>query len=151
MSMPKKRLLQPDRVRQIPEQFSWIDRGLVRRRLIDGLSTEAIALYFFLITVSDRLGLSFYSERRLCELLSMNMERLTWARNELVREDLIAWSYPLYQVLALPVSPNSPPASELPRGHGMQAFAQVLGQLGQSIQNLTPPAAKSEGGDDDTR
>lgn len=26
MSMPKKRLLQPDRVRQIPEQFSWIDR-----------------------------------------------------------------------------------------------------------------------------
>jgi hypothetical protein len=33
----------------------------------------------------------------------------------------------------------------------MQAFAQVLGQLGQSIQNQTPPAAKSEAGDDDTR
>lgn len=139
-------------MRQVPEQFSWIDRGFVRRGLIHGLSTEAIALYFFLVTVSDRLGLSFYSERRLCKLLSMDMERLTWARNELVREDLIAWSYPLYQVLALPVVPGLSPASGMPRGGGVQPLGQVLSELGPSFENQKPhsPESSSPGGDHDS-
>jgi len=146
MSMPEKRPLRPDRVRQIPEQFSWIDRGFVRRGLIHGLSTQAIALYFFLITVSDRLGLSFYSERRICELLSMDMERLTWARNELVGEELIAWSYPLYQVLALPAS-HVAPVSELPRGDGMQQFSQILSQALKHHESNRP---NPEGSDHDS-
>lgn len=143
--MPEKRPLRPDRVRQIPEQFSWIDRGFVRRGLILGLSTEAIALYFFLVTVSDRLGMSFYSERRLCETLSMDRERFTWARNELMRAELIAWAYPLYQVLALPLSPQAPASQPPSGGRGFQPFREVLSQLGQSLKHATSPSSESRG------
>ena len=47
-------------VRRIPDQFSWIDHRLVREQYIDYLSSEAAALYLFLVTVSDAQGLSYY-------------------------------------------------------------------------------------------
>ena len=66
-----KRLIVPERLRTVPAQFSWVDQRLVRERYIDQLSHEACALYLFLVTVADAQGLSFYSERSLCERLSM--------------------------------------------------------------------------------
>jgi hypothetical protein len=134
MSMPEKRLLRPERVRQLPEQFSWIDRSWVRRGLLQGLPAETIALYFFLVTVADRLGLSFYSDRRICEILSMDAESLRRSRADLVREDLVAYSYPLYQVLEVPIPRALPPAAvSVPRGGGMQSLGQVLSQMGRSF------------------
>lgn len=55
-----KRPIVPGRVRQIGEGFSWIDRRFVRDGLIAPLSRDEIALYFFLIAVADRHGMSFY-------------------------------------------------------------------------------------------
>jgi hypothetical protein len=132
--MPEKQPLRPDRIRQLPEQFSWIDRSLVRRGLLKGLPTETIALYFFLVTVADRLGMSFYSDRRICELLSMDAESLRRSRAELIRENLVAYSYPLYQVLELPIPPSIPlGAVPEPRGGTIQLLGHVLSQMGRSF------------------
>jgi len=147
MSMPEKRLLRPDRVRQLPGQFSWIDRSWVRRGLLQGLPPETIALYFFLVTVADRLGLSFYSDRRICEMLSMDAESLRRSRADLVREDLVAYSYPLYQVLEVPI-PRAVPLTAVPgpRGGGMQSLGQVLSQMGRSFdQKDTISGGRHEG------
>jgi len=96
-----KHLLDPERLRKIPPQFSWIDQRLVRERHIEPLSHAAAALYLFLLTVADARGLSFYSERSIGRLLCMSAERLEQARRELLHADLIAYRKPLYQVLSL--------------------------------------------------
>ena len=60
----------PDRPRQIPPRFSWIDHRLVRDAHLSRLSTShAAALYLALHTVSDARGLSYYSDKRLLQLL----------------------------------------------------------------------------------
>lgn len=91
----------PDRIRSIPEQFSWVDHRLVRDRHIDLLNHEAAALYLFLITVADCQGLSYYADASLCERLTMDAPTLASARACLLKFRLVAYKKPLYQVLAL--------------------------------------------------
>ena len=91
----------PKRRRRIPPQFSWVDHRLVRDGHIEGRSSEALALYLFLVTVSDADGLSWYSETALCRVLSWALSTLRQARNELRSAELIAYRKPLYQVLDL--------------------------------------------------
>ena len=60
--MIEKRILIADRVRRPPrEGFSWIDRRFLRE-FASKLAGDAIVLYFFLSAVSDKDGLSFYSD-----------------------------------------------------------------------------------------
>lgn len=99
--MTIKRVLCPERVRQIPAQFSWVDQRLVRERHIERCDPPAAALYLFLITVADAHGLSYYSDAALVRCLSMSAARLSQARGDLIRGGLIAYQHPLYQVLAL--------------------------------------------------
>ena len=89
------------KLRQVPQQFSWVDQRLVREHYIDQLSHAACALYLFLLTVADAQGLSFYSERSLCQRLSMTTAVLRQARQALIACALVAYQSPLYQVLAL--------------------------------------------------
>jgi hypothetical protein len=91
----------PDRIRTIPEQFSWVDHRLVRDRHIELLSHEAAALYLFLVTVADCQGLSYYADASLCERLAMDAPTLASARACLLKLRLVAYKKPLYQVLAL--------------------------------------------------
>jgi hypothetical protein len=88
-------------IRQIPEQFSWVDHRLVRERYIDYICHGASALYLFLITVSDASGLSYYGDATLQKRLGMDGAGLSKARDGLIRQQLIAYQQPLYQVLAL--------------------------------------------------
>lgn len=99
--MPHKYPICPDRIRSIPEQFSWVDHRLVRDRHIELLSHEAAALYLFLITVADCQGLSYYADASLCERLAMDAATLASARACLLKLGLAAYKRPLYQVLAL--------------------------------------------------
>src|ERR1700730_6933067 len=96
-----KRPISIHKLRKVPTQFSWVDQRLVRERSIDRLSHEACALYLFLLTVADAQGLSFYSERSLCQRLSMTSAALCQARQALIACALVAYQPPLYQVLAL--------------------------------------------------
>jgi hypothetical protein len=91
----------PDRIRSIPEQFSWVDHRLVRDHHIELISHQAAALYLFLITVADCQGLSYYAETSLCERLTMDAATLVSARACLLKYRLVAYKRPLYQVLAL--------------------------------------------------
>lgn len=124
-----KQALRPERVRNTPEQFSWVDQALVQHHLIDRCSSHSAALYLFLVTVADCEGLSYYGSATLAGRLHLSETELAAARTELMALDLIAWQAPLYQVLALPsrcvpASPATPaapmqhsamPASPLPR------------------------------------
>jgi len=103
LAMTIKRVLCPERIRQIPAHFSWLDHRLVRQRYIERCDPPAAALYLFLVTVADAEGLSYYSDAALMRGLSMSVARLSQARTDLMRAGLIAWQRPLYQVLALDV------------------------------------------------
>jgi hypothetical protein len=97
-----KRVLRPQRLRQVPAQFSWVDQALVRGHFIDRCEARAAALYLFLVTVADAQGLSYYGEATLGARLHLSPEELVAARVQLIDIDLIAYEAPLYQVLALP-------------------------------------------------
>jgi hypothetical protein len=97
-----KQLLRPERLRQVPEQFSWVDQALVRQHFIDRCEARSAALYLFLVTVSDAQGLSYYGAPTLARRLRLSDEQFAAARQQLIDLDLIAYRSPLYQVLALP-------------------------------------------------
>ena len=113
--MMNKKILRPDRLRQVPAQFSWVDQRLVRDNLLRHADPAAWALYLVLVTVADAQGLSYYSEATLSRLLRMDPLQLARCRQQLVGADLVAYQKPLYQVLALPptqlVTPQSGPRS----------------------------------------
>ena len=107
-----KRVLRPERLRQVPEQFSWVDQALVQHHLIDRLDAQAAALYLFLITVADAQGLSYYGAATLAQRLRLGPDELVAARAQLIALELIAYEAPLYQVLGLPaVQPGAPRAA----------------------------------------
>jgi hypothetical protein len=60
--MMQKKLLAPERLRQLPSQFSWLDQQLVRGHHLHQCDHSAWALYLFLATVADAQGLSYYSD-----------------------------------------------------------------------------------------
>ncbi len=90
-----------ERVRQIPRGFSWIDHRLVREHYVEKCSLAALALYLFVLTVSDAQGLSWWSERSLAARLGVDVDRLRQARAELEAADLVAFEHPVWQVLEL--------------------------------------------------
>jgi len=106
----------PQRRRQMPPQFSWVDHRLVRDGYVQRRSASALALYLFLVTVADAEGLSWYSEAALCRQLSWSGLQLHSARVELQQAGLIAYRQPLYQVLDL--APVTAPTAASPRRSG---------------------------------
>ena len=112
--MMQKKILRPDRLRQVPAQFSWIDQRLVRENFLRRADPAAWALYLVLVTVADAQGLSYYSDATLSRLLRLDPVSLAQARQQLVAADLVAYQKPLAQVLALPLV-ASRAASDAPR------------------------------------
>lgn len=100
--MPIKRLLDPRRIRKAPPRgFGWIDHRLLRDGYIGRCSPQALALYVLLVCASDAQGLSYYSEPRIAQLLTLEPATLSLARRELIDLGLIAYQKPLYQLLSL--------------------------------------------------
>ena len=109
-----KHVRRPQQLRQVPEQFSWIDQALVQRHFIDRCDPRAAALYLFLVTVADAQGLSYYGASTIAARLHLSADELGAARAQLMALDLIAYQAPLYQVLALTDVQMVPPASARP-------------------------------------
>ena len=103
--MQEKRLLCRDRLRCVPRQFSWVDQRLVRGEYLRRCDCRGWALYLLLVTVADAQGLSYYSDGKAAELLSLEPGELREARRQLVAAGLIAYEHPLYQVLSLGGAP----------------------------------------------
>ena len=123
--MIHKQLIRPDRVRQVPPSFNWVDHRLVRDNHLSRCDCTALALYLFLVTVSDVQGLSYYSDQAIGRRLKIDPLRLPGARLQLEQADLIAFRKPLYQVLSL--APAAPPASVPEKRAGqVQSVADIF-------------------------
>lgn len=128
-----KHVLRPERIRLVPEQFSWIDQALVQRHLIDRCDTHSAALYLFLVTVADAQGLSYYATSTIAERLHLSSDELGAARQHLMALDLIAYQPPLYQVLSLTGGQTVPRPPKVtprpPRPHQTSCAPVSLAQL----------------------
>ncbi len=107
MKRPKPMRL--DRVRVIKNSFSWLDHDFVNGGIIDMLTKEEILLYYFLVTVGDKDGVSFYSREKICCKLKLGIDQYEKVKQSLIGYDLIAYKpfnrYSLngyFQVLSLP-------------------------------------------------
>jgi hypothetical protein len=106
--MIKKKILEPDRVRHIDGGFSFIPHRFLTDGFLSSLSQKELLLYLFLILVSDRHGLSFYSYDSICSLLQITVDQYIEARNALIKKDLITFDGAIFQVLDLPPKPIRP-------------------------------------------
>lgn len=133
--MPIKRLLDARRMRKAaPRGFGWIDHRLLRDGYLGRCSSQSLALYVLLVCASDAQGLSYYSDYRIAEVLSLDLAVLRQARRELIDLGLIAYQKPLYQLLSLEGS-HAQPASTIsseeepmraPRGPSLKAMVESL-------------------------
>jgi hypothetical protein len=129
----EKRLLRPERQRQVPAQFSWIDHRLIRHQHLRACDPPAWALYLVTVTVADAQGLSYYSDAALGRMLRLEPDQLARARQQLIAADVLAYEKPLYQVLALPEP--KPVALAERRGNEPLSVGQILQRI------LTPGGA----------
>jgi len=91
-----------NRVRKIKGSFAFIEHRFLRHGFWASLSHEELLLYFFLVLVADRAGLSFYPYDKICSLLTINIDAYILARNSLIDKDLLAFDGTFFQVLSLP-------------------------------------------------
>jgi len=100
------------RIRKIKGSFSWIDHQFITGGFLEALSSMEILVYFFLAAVSDRNGVSFYHDDRICRILKIDLSSLGEAREGLIQRSLLAYNYPVSQVLALPLKPVQIPTAQ---------------------------------------
>ncbi len=130
--MIKKKILEPGRIRRIQGGFSFIPHRFLTDGFLAALNQTEILLYLFLIVVSDRNGLSFYSYDAICTLLQITVDDYIEARDALIRKDLIAFDGTLFQVLDLPKEPIQEKDGK-PQRHGrlkvMDLVEQSIGRI----------------------
>jgi len=110
-------LLVPQRVRNIPRSFAWIDHRLRSEGFLPRLTPEDLGLYLFLVLAADQRGLSCWRLDRIEKALSSFDRHALWeARSRLVALDLIAYrpwrngdADGCYQVLSVQRPPELSP------------------------------------------
>ena len=132
--MSWKRILDHDRIRKIEGSFSWIDHRFITAGFLQDLSTMEILLYLFMVAVSDRNGISFYHDDRVCSILKIPLTSLGEARQSLIMRSLIAYEPPLYQVLSLPPHPVSPPTREEIRQRQQERNLYHMRKIREALQ-----------------
>jgi len=105
--MITKKLLNKERIRRIHGGFSFIPHRFLTDGFLTSLNQKELLLYFFLVLVADRHGVSFYAYDSICSLLKLTLDDYLKARDALIKKDLIAFDGTLFQVLALPPKPIS--------------------------------------------
>jgi len=137
--MIQKRVLNAERLRRIDGGFSFIPHRFLTDGFLASLNQRELLLYLFLIVVSDRHGLSFYSYDTICSLLQFTLDQYIEARDGLIEKDLIAFDGTIFQVLELPSRPKkgSGPKSILDseRGEDPAAIARLIRQSLQEAED----------------
>jgi hypothetical protein len=123
-TMIRKKILNSERIRRIDGGFSFIPHRFITAGFLSSLDQKELLLYLFLILVSDRHGLSFYSYDSICSLLQMNLGQYIEARDGLMGKDLIAFDGTIFQVLDLPSKPKEVTAEK----QDPAAIAQLIRQ-----------------------
>ena len=132
--MIPKKVLNPQRVRQINGGFSFIPHRFVVDGFLAALGQKQLLLYLFLVVVSDRNGLSFYSYDSICTLLELNLDEYIAARDRLIKKDLIAFDGTLFQVLELPQKPL--PGSTVCRRSKNENPVPIAQLIDQSLKGI---------------
>jgi len=115
--------------------FGWAPCRLLTLGQLAHLSLPAKALYLGLCLAADRRGLSWWSEGRLGTQLGLEAHDLRRAREELVRQDLLAFDGRVYQLLSSsrkrPSVPPPPRQRSRERGEATEPthIAAVLAPL----------------------
>lgn len=114
--MPDRAPIFPDRIRKIRGSFSWVEHRFVHDGFLAALSRDELLLYYFLVTVGDRHGISYYDYEKICQLLKIEVDAYVRARDALVCRQLIAYQNGVFQVLPLPLkdSPRPVPTRQSP-------------------------------------
>lgn len=141
--MPGRAPIDPNRIRKIRGSFSWIEHRFLHDGFLQALSPHELLLYYFLVTVGDRYGVSYYSYEKICQLLEMDVDAYIRARNALVDRHLIAFHQGVFQVLALPERARpvaqSPPHGRQrrrlppPQDPDFHSFAALIKQLKEAL------------------
>jgi hypothetical protein len=133
-AMISKKIINPQRVRRIEGGFSFIPHRFLSDGFLASLEQKEILLYFFLVLVSDRYGLSFYSDDAICSLLQLPLDECMAAKCGLMDKDLIDFDGTVYQVLALPPEPlQAVPGRLSPNLDRRQYRHQVKNLIQQSL------------------
>jgi len=103
--MVPEKILDHGRIRQTHNGFGFIPHQFLRDGFLSALERAEAFLYLFYVLAADRYGISFYSDRRICELLSFSPRELRQIRDHLIQKDLICCETPICQVLELPQQP----------------------------------------------
>lgn len=107
----------PERIRRIRGSFGWIDHRFINEEHIRRCEKDEILLYFFLIAVANRQGLSWWGDGSVSSVLGMKQDEVISARMGLIDKYLVAYREGVYQVLSLP---------ELRCGGGVESIGEVL-------------------------
>jgi len=101
------------RLRRINGSFSWIDHRLLKQGYLERMSPPEMLLYFFLVLVGDKNGVSFYHHDRIRGYLKMDISTYAEARQGLRNKMLIACEDIRVQILQLPeMVPRKIPATK---------------------------------------
>jgi hypothetical protein len=112
MKITKQPIL-PERVRKIEGSFSFIPHKFVANGFLTSLNQHELVLYFLLVLLGDRQGLSYWSQDRLCTMLRMPLDDFIAARNGLIEKSLLAFDGFMFQILSLPEKPFTVPPPPL--------------------------------------
>lgn len=105
--MPLAKILDPTRIRQTHNGFGFIPHRFLKDGFISSLDRIEAQLYLFYVLAANRYGVSYYSDRRICDLLNLSGKQLRITRDSLIDKDLICCEERLCQVLELPLRPVS--------------------------------------------
>jgi len=123
--MPLKKplpVLVPQRIRNVPRSFAWVDHRIRSEGILERLRPEDIGMYLFLTLAADRNGLSCWRLDRIQRAISCFDRHALWdARTRLAELDLIAYrpwrkGEPdgCYQVLSVRRPPDKFPPDKFP-------------------------------------
>ena len=85
---------------------TYIPHRFLTGGFLASLDQKEILLYLFLVLVSDRHGLSYYSYDMICSLIRLTLDEYIEARDGLLKKDLIGFDGKVFQVLELPATPS---------------------------------------------
>lgn len=134
--MIRKKILAPERIRQIEGSFGFIPHRFLTDGFLAALNQHELLLYLFLVVAADRSGLSFYSCNSICSLLGFTVDQYLKARNGLIGKDLIAFDGTIFQVLSLP-GPLNAYQRQQPRSTQEKDPVSIAQVFQQSLRGLT--------------
>ena len=86
--MTERNPLLANRVRKIAGSFAFVEHRFLRDQFWHNLAHHELILYFFLVLVSDRQGVSFYGFDKICSILGISVDHFLTARDGLIEKVL---------------------------------------------------------------